>query len=511
MRHSLLFSMFVLFVIVLPCRADTIGETMTFRKIGIFQIQDQTGKDLGREIGEFVRKGIEETFRFEVIHRMETIKWASKPEEILMLSRASGVDLVVGGKVAWSGKDLILNLGLFEGKTGKPFALHWDRIKEWKKPEVLDHAVQGLVKSLISRIPYKTFLAEVNEKSVRLEAGTLHGVEKGLKAAILEIEGLKRHPFTNEVIDFQVEEIAQLNVTEVTERSSTAMILGLKKGKKLQINQKVQFHPSEAALARAEALKKDKLAMMEREHASMKTERQRTLIEPKEDKIGLTFQTGLLNNNLDFESNGLNFVREAEWFSAVSVIGDAWFLPDWGLRLLYRQSWLQFDQVDSNPSDVDATFDWFQAGIRYRYQFKKVGSSPALIAMIGYHHYRFQADPEDRNIFVDYRLRGPAFGLEGTIPFMDRFSLDAGFEYLPLIDLSEGSVNSGEDSDVRGLRIQAAINYKIGTKVEIGLGYLYEKYMADFSGIGNRGTSGVTGADSAETINGLNLNLTAKF
>lgn len=511
MRHSLLFSVFVLFMIVLPCHADTIGETMTFRRIGLFQIQDQTGNDLGKEIGEIVRKGIEETFRFEVIYRMEEIKWAAKPEEILMSSRPAGVDLVVGGKVAWSGKDLILNLGLFEGKTGKPFALQWDRIKEWKKPEVLDHAVQGLVKSLISRIPYKTFLADVNEKLVRVEAGTMHGVEKGLKATVIEIKGLKRHPFTDEVIDFQIEEIAQLSVTGATERSSTAIILGLKKGGKLQIGQKVQFHPSEAALARAETLKKDKLAMMERERASMKIGQQGSLAGPKEDKIRLTLQASLLNNTFDFKSNELNIERKAEWFPAASLQGDIWFNPAWGLRFIYSQGWVQFDQIDGKPTDVNVTLSWFQAGIRYRYPFKQAGNSPVLIALIGYQRYSFQADQEDQTLFVNYRMQGPILGLEGIIPFLNRFSLDTGFEYLPLIDYQEGIVRSGEDSNVTGLRIQAVIKYRIAKKVEIGLGYFLEKYLINFNGAGNRGASGVTDASSQETYNGLNLNLTASF
>lgn len=516
---TFLFSMFALVMVTLPAQAQTVGEVLTFKRVGLFEIEDQTQKGYGKKIGEILRKEIEETFRFELIRRPETIQWPSKPEEILRLSQIAEVDLVLAGKVGWEDKSLKLTLVLLEGRTGNPFAIESHRVKEWKKPEALDQAVRGLVRKLTSRIPYKALVTEVIGDRVSFDAGILHGVEKGLKVIVFEIMGVQRHPFTGEIIGFQIEEIGHLTVTEVSERSSIATLDHLQTGKKLQENDKIQFTPSQAALAQAEILKKELLAKQEQERAAL--EAQRLPAPPKPtptsasggplEKIRLALETGLLNDTFDFDSNELAFVRKAKGILTLELQGDVWFGPSWGLGLSYRQGGVQFDQMDNNPVDVNATPRWIQSGVRYRYLLKKEKKAPALIGEAGYQLYQFQIEQQDQTFFVDYTLQGPFLGFEGVFPLSDRFGFGTVFEYLPFMDYREGSVNSGTSSEATGYRVKAGGYYRMGRTVEVTLGYFHEKYMADFSGVGTRGDTGVTDARSEETCRGFNLNLTALF
>ena len=515
MIRSFLLSVFALLTVASPSHAQTVGEALTFKRIGLFEIEDQTQKGLGRKMGELVRGKIEEAYRFEIIRRSETIQWPGQPEEILRLGQATGVDLVVAGKIAWADQSLKLSLGLFEGKTGKPFALEYDRIREWKKPEVLDQAVRGLVRKLTGRIPYKALVTEVQDKRVRFDAGTLHGVEKGLKATVFEITGVERHPFTHELIGFQTEEIAEVIVTEVSERSSVATLFLVQKDKKIQENDKIRFTPSQAALAQAEVLKKELLAKEEQGRVALEAQRLQARPRPAPtaptDKIRLAVQTGLFNNTFDFDSNELTFARKAKGILTIEIQGDVWFVPSWGLGLAYQQSGIQFDQIDNDPIDANATVSWIRGGMRYRYLLKETENPSAVIAMVGYQFYQFQVSPKDQTFFVDYTLQGPFLGLEGAFPLSNRFGFGSVLEYLPFMDYRERSVDSGTDSKARGYRIKAGGHYRMREKVQVALYYVYEKYMADFSGVGSRGAAGVTDARSEETYKGLNLSLTTVF
>jgi len=172
---------------------------------------------------------------------------------------------------------------------------------------------------------------------------------------------------------------------------------------------------------------------------------------------------------------------------------------------------MKFDQIDNDPIDANATVSWIRGGMRYRYLFKKAENPSAVIAMVGYQLYQFQVSPKDQTFFVDYTLQGPFLGLEGAFPLSNRFGFGSVLEYLPFMDYRERSVDSGTDSKARGYRIKAGGHYRMREKVQVALYYVYEKYMADFSGVGSRGVAGVTGARSEETYKGLNLSLTTVF
>jgi hypothetical protein len=513
--RPVLLSVLALLILALPAQAQTVGEALTFKRVGLFDLTDQTQKGYGQKIGELLRKEIEGTFRFEVLRRTETIHWPVQSEEILRLSQRAGVDLVLAGKAGWADKALKLTLILWEGKTGAPFAVESDLIKEWKEPEGLDQAVRGLVRKLISRVPYKALVTEVKDEKVRFDAGALHGVEKGLKASVTEITEVTRHPFTREIIGFKIEEIAQLTVTEVNERSSIATLLHVEKGKAIKVNQKIRFVPSQAALALAEAQRKEQLARQEQERVALEAQRRPAPPKPiptaPTEKIQLALQTSLLTDTFDFDSNELTFARKAKGILTLELQGDVWFGPSWGLGLAYRQGGIQFDEVDNNPMDVNATPRWIQGGVRYRYRLKAIETAPAVAATVGYQLYQFEVDQRDPTFFVEYAWQGPFLELEGDFPVSSRLGFETTLAYLPLMDYREESVNSGTVSRAMSYRIQAGGHYRFGKRVEVALGYSYEKYMADFSGVGTRGDAGVTDSRVEETYNGFNLNLIALF
>ena len=510
-----LFFVFTFFVVVFPSHAQTLEEILTFKRIGLFEIKDKTRKQLGRKIGAMVQETVEETFRFEIINQSEVIDLPGQPEKILRMSREAGMDLVLAGKVKKVGRSIMLTLALFDGKTGNPFATESDRIKRWKKPDVLDHAVRGLVRKLINRIPYKALVTEVKDERVRFNAGTLHGVEKGLKVSVFEITGVESHPFTHVVVGFQMEEIGQLEVTEASKHSSIATIFRLGRGKKVQMNHKIRFRPSQAALARAEILKKELLSKQQQEQVALEAQTVKTVHEPQSaistEKVRLSLQTGLFNDTFDFDSNELSFERKANNILSIELQGDVWFATSWGIGLSYRQSGMQFDQIDGDSIDVDATASWIKGGVRYRYFFKKGKIPPHVIATGGYQLYQYQFDRQDQPFFIDYTLEGPFLGFEGRFPLSHLFGLGMGLEYFPLIDYREGAASSGTDSSADGYRIKAGGYYSKWEKIDFSLWYVYERYTAEFSGIGERGNVGITGARSKETYNGFNFNLTTMF
>ena len=55
---------------------------------------------------------------------------------------------------------------------------------------------------------------------------------KGARLSIFEIKGIKRHPFTNEIINIEKEDIGELTAVKVEDAVTSAKIKEIKKGKK---------------------------------------------------------------------------------------------------------------------------------------------------------------------------------------------------------------------------------------------------------------------------------------
>jgi hypothetical protein len=493
--------------------AESPDEELTFRRMGISRIENLAGKSVAKGLDDWVEKAVRETLRFEVIRLKKPLRLNGSADEIRARSRARKLDLVLTGKIQRADRKVRLALALFEGSSGKPFAVEYAMYDPSAKGAAGKEAVEDLISKLTGRIPYGALVTEVREKNIHLNAGRLSGIETGDALAVVEILAVQRHPFTGEAIGFKTETVGRLRVIEANERSSVAVVDQMQPGKFIRIGSKIVFHPSKAALSRAEALKKEYFA---RESARPIKPAKRAAPEhggavPTESRVQFAVGTGLAENFYRFDSDEFEFKRRTTALLTVEVRGMAWMTRSLGIGFSFRQGNMNFDEIDGSPINVDSTVRWIDGGIAYRHRFRSDGRGPMVLAGAGYHQYRFDPNKKDDTFFNQYTVSGPFLGVGADVPVRGPVSLRAGMRVWPWLKNRESGVDSGNGSSGSGYQLQAGAHVRVWRDLGIEAMYGLERYHSDFTGTGTRGPSGVTHAKVTEIYNGFHIKLTGTF
>jgi len=270
------FSMSSFFILLLPLfvYADEPNEVFLFNKLVVLDTDDSTGKNYGEKIGKTLIDELAQMLRFDLIPPEKVhVQHPLSQQSLGELSEKLQADGFIVGRVAISNKMVNISLEILD-RRGEMFALELLAVKEQASPNDLEKSIRELVVRLIGRIPYKADVTRVENGMVTFDAGRVHGVEIGSQASLFEIIGVKRHPFTNEIISFSREDIEIIQVTQVEDLSATGKIISRKKKGKINAGHKVDFIPSERLIRENRIRKNELMARIQSALEMSKTEEQ---------------------------------------------------------------------------------------------------------------------------------------------------------------------------------------------------------------------------------------------
>lgn len=491
--------------------AVDLNDVLVFNKIAVLDLDDRTGKGYAAKIGKIIRTELEQMLRFDIVSPEKVhVQYPLSTQRLGKLSKELGVDGLIVGWITRSNQVVTVSLEIID-KKGEVFALELLPMKEPVSEEDSEKSIQELVVKLIHRIPYKAIITQVNNGSVTFDAGRIHGVESGSKASLFEIVGVKRNPFTNEVVSFDREDLGEILVTQVETLSATGKIISLKKGVKIHVNQKVDFIPSEKVILERLGEKKELLVKRELELESRKAEgHQLTEETQKRSRGSLVIGSGFALNDFRFSSDQLSFTRRMSPVPIVTAIGDYWFLTPLGVDVSYATSWLRFDQINGTPIDNGASPYWISAHLKYRYFFSSGLLSPEIVGSVGYRIYDFPVDQSDLIYFNNIRYRGVDIALAASYPITSRIKGALNVGYQPSLTVRENPVTSGTNPNAYAYSIGLTGYFKITDGAMLAMGYYYQVYQANFSGTGTR-DGGTTNAKIHDLYHGANLSLIYEF
>ncbi|MBI5182594.1 MAG: hypothetical protein HZA06_06775 [Nitrospirae bacterium] len=512
MRINLLFLSATLLFFTSAVHASKIGEELTFKRIAILKLEDASKGDYGDIINKSLKNSLMDAVRFE-INAPDKIKKAPKTKnEAIKIGKGLRADAIITGSIKFEDNILKIFVEITNVMSGSLFATETKWIKEKPTNENIEKGVKELTARLISRIPYKALVTEVGEDEIIINAGRFHGVEQGTKLSIFEIKDFKRHPFTGEIVSIEKEEIGEFTAKSVEDAVTRAKVKTIKKNRVAEVGNKIEFKPSLKIIADNAQRRKEYLSRIERlpEAREVKKEEKIELEKRNWNMVGFDAFVGLANNDYTFNSNGLKFMRNANYFLTAGVKGEFWPVPFLGAEFLYRTGWISFDKIGSSNVDISAAPSWLTANLEYRHIFSSKATSPHLIVKGGYHIYDFSVNKSELTYFNNYSYRGFNIGLGAKIPFLENLGLNVNGDYQPMLTASEDPVTSGSEGKGFGYSLGIGIYYKIINGFMADLNYFYTSYKIDFNGAGTRGT-GTTNASSTETSNGLNLNVRYEF
>ncbi len=492
--HSLcLASSLLILFLLLPESVFAVepNEAFLFQKLAVLDTDDSTGKALGKKIGKITRSELEQIQRFDIIPPEKVrIQHPFTPQSLEKIGSELQVDGFIVSRVYLSNETLNISLEIRDSR-GDMFALELLAVNEQASRTELENSIRELVARLIRRIPYKAVITEVDRDMVTFDAGRVNGVEIGSNASIFEIIEVKRHPFTNEIISFTMDDLGVINVTQVEARTAAGRMISSKKGGKINAGQKVDFSPSERVIRES------------------RLERRLTKETPVRPRGSLDVGTGFLLNDYEINSNQFNFKRDTSPVPVAAVTGEYWILAPIGVDVSYAASWIYFNQTDSVPR-ADASLSWLGAHLKYRHFLSSVPLSPEITGSIGYHVYEFEVDQSDLNFFNNIKYSGIDLALAAGYPMTSKIKGVLNVGYRPSLNVRERPVTSGTNPSADGYLAGLTGYFKVFERTALKLGYYYQAYHLNFSGTGTRGV-GTTNAEIKDIYHGINLSVVYDF
>lgn len=503
---------FILFFFLPPfVFADEPKEEFLFKKLAVLDMDDSTGKTYGEKIEKIVRDELDQMLRFDIIPQKNVrVQHPLSPQSLGTISKILQADGFIVGRVVLSNKMVNISLEILD-RRGEIFALELLAVNEQASPTDLEKSIRELVLRLVRRIPYKAVITRLENGVVTFDAGRVHGVEIGSKASLFEIIGVKRHPFTNEIISFGKEDLGIIQVTQVEDLSATGKLISRKKGGRINAGHKVDFIPSERLIGESRIEKNKLLARKQSELELRQAEAQQLTKEtPGRPRGSLAASAGFLLSDYKISSNQFNFKRDTS--SPVPVLaltGEYWVLAPIGVDASYATSWIYFYQTGDVPR-TDASLSWLAAHLKYRHLLSSSPSSPEIVVSVGYHIYDFEVDQSDWNFFNNIKYSGIDIALAASYPMTSKTKGILNVGYQPSLDVEEKPVTSGINPSAYGYYIGLTGYFKVSKRASFAPGYYYQAYNVNFSGTGTRGV-GTTNAEIRDIYQAVNLNLVYEF
>jgi len=501
------------FILFLPAfvYADEPNDAFLFKKLAVLDTDDRTGKNYAEKIEKIVRDELDQMLRFDIIPQKNVrVQHPLSPQSLGTISKMLQADGYIVGRVALSHEMVNISLEILD-RRGEMFALELLAVTAQASSKDLEISIRELVVRLVGRIPYKAVITRVENGVVTFNAGRVHGVEIGSKASLFEIIGVKRHPFTNEIISFSRKDLGTIQVTHVEDLSAAGKMVSSKKGAKINAGHKVDFISSERLIRESRIEKNELFARKQSEIELRLSESQQLTRETsKRPRGSLAASAGFLLNDYKISSIQFNFKRDTSSpVPVVAVTGEYWVLAPIGVNVSYAASWIYFYQSGDVPK-TDASLSWLAAHLKYRHLFSDSPLSPEIVGSVGYQIYDFEVDQSDLNFFNNIKYSGIDIALAASYPMSSKTKGILNVGYQPSLHVEEKPVTSGTNPSAYGYYIGLTGYFKVSDRAAFAPGYYYQAYHVNFSGTGTRGV-GTTNAEIRDIYQGVHLSLVYEF
>ncbi len=217
-------------IISSPARAD-------FKKTKIavldFTIQgEETTKDMGKIVSEWLITGLVETGRFDVIERrmLEKIMEEHKlgmtgivdPESIAQLGKVLGVKTIVTGTVLSFEGMVEINARLISVETASIIAA--EKVKASSAAR-LNELVSQITEKIVMSFPLEGYIVQRTGSRVTIDLGRRMGVKPGMEFIAFKEGRVIKHPKTGEVLDVETIVIGEIEITDIRDKTAIGTII----------------------------------------------------------------------------------------------------------------------------------------------------------------------------------------------------------------------------------------------------------------------------------------------
>lgn len=199
-----------------------------------FQMQGEqsNAKDMGKIVAEWLITGLVETGRFDVIERrlLEKLLEEQKlgvtgaidPNSAAQLGKILGVKTIVSGTVTSLEGYTEINARLINVDTASIMAAVKVQARSAGR---LNDLVSQITDKIVLAFPMEGYIVQRTDKKVTIDLGRQIGVRPGMKFVVFKEGKVIKHPKTGEVLDVETIETGLIEIKDVRDKTSSAMIL----------------------------------------------------------------------------------------------------------------------------------------------------------------------------------------------------------------------------------------------------------------------------------------------
>jgi TolB-like protein len=225
-------ALLALFLFAAPAAARADFQKTKIAVLDFSQQGRELTKDMGRIAAEWLITGLVETGRFDVVERrlLEKIMEEHKlgmtgvvdANSVAQLGKILGVKTIVSGTILSFDDMVEINARLINVETASIIAA--EKVKASSATR-LNELISQIVDKIVAAFPLEGYVVLRTGDKVTLDLGAKIGVKCGMKFVAFKEGRVIKHPKTGEVLDVEIIEIGEIEITDAREKTCTGVVV----------------------------------------------------------------------------------------------------------------------------------------------------------------------------------------------------------------------------------------------------------------------------------------------
>jgi hypothetical protein len=349
--------------------------------------------------------------------------------------------------------------------------------------EVLKAEIEKGLSTLVSKVPFYGHVTGVDSQWITVNIGKQAKLTEGDILEIGTLEGVKKHPLLNSVVEWLTVPTGKLVVHTIDEKITFCKVLELADGHQISRYQKVvRLIPKPMILTGGAGSSGQQVSENGDPNLQMSSE--------EKPKLGFAAITTALGSLSRQYSNGTNTKSGGGLLFGFKGEAQLWLTRDFFADLSYLHGFSSYSQEDitsgagtgTSLSLGSASLSKFKFDVGYNYFIEGALTGPRLYAKLGIQTTSYSLPANTTELVGSASFTSTIFaGIGGDLPLRDRVGILVEIDLGILRSVTETGFTNGAISGTQDFSVFVGGYYLFGPKMRIRAGFEIYSQGADFA------------------------------
>ncbi len=330
---------------------------------------------------------------------------------------------------------------------------------------VIAQTIKNWLVNYEKRIPYDGKVIGVLGNQFTIDTGNLYGIQEGDVVDIFRQKGKKRHPLLNEIVEWEMEQVAKAKIFHARKSISQGKVSEYASKKRLRIGDWI-IHRKEMRRTKDDAGAQGVSYpdRMGHEFGKLGT-------------VGVFFSVG--TGSISISDNEVLTRKMGGALVGALLDLEVWATRNYWAGLSVRKLFGSFKKKEGTFSNEKSSVDTGVYRVKAGYRYLPIGFfyGPRVDAFIGYAKYSYGPDASPGDGVTAASFKGLMLGAQGNMPLVRDIRVFLEMDFLITSKYTEDKVVHGEDDSSTNYHVEIGGNYTLNPTMtfESALGYISNK------------------------------------